>query len=115
MTAPRITAILALILMPASTWAATSRTVKISGYLDFRKPGVLVVDGQRVRQSSRTAFRGAGAAKNFDTIPTGYEMRVEGTRQTGGTILATKIDAKPNGTSMLKDVVAATSRRSSST
>lgn len=111
MTASRITAILALLLVPASTWAATSKTIKISGYLDFRKPGVLVVDGQRVRQSSRTSFRGAGAAKSFDTIPVGYEMRVDGTRQSDGTLLATKIDAKPNGTSMYEgDVVAATNQ-----
>lgn len=96
--------------IPASGFAAT-KPVKVNGYLDFRKPGVLVVDGQRVKKNGKTQFRGSGAAKNFDTIPAGYEVKAEGIRQADGTILATKIDAKANGTAMYEsDVIAATNQ-----
>lgn len=113
MNAPRclVVSLFALSLaLPASGLAAT-KVVKVNGYLDFRKPGVLIVDGQHVKKGSKTAFKGAGAAKNFDTIPAGYEVKAEGTRQADGTILATKIEAKPNGMAMYEgDVLAATNQ-----
>ena len=113
MNAPRcfaITLLATYLAIPVSGWAAT-KTVKVNGYLDFRKPGILVVDGQRVKKGSKTQLRGSGAAKNFDTIPVGYEVKAEGTRQTDGTILATKIEAKANGMAMYEgDVLAATNQ-----
>lgn len=115
MNAPRMPAVATLLtaalVLSTSTSAATSKPVKLDGYLDFRKPGILVVDGQRVRKGSSTKFKGSGAAKNFDGVPIGYEMRVEGVRQADGTILATKIEAKPNGMSMYEgDVLQATNQ-----
>jgi len=86
----------ALSLFPGVANAAT-KTVKANGYLDFRKPGAIIVDGQRILKGSKTKFKGSGAAKNFESIPPGYEVSVEGTRQSDGSILAAKIDAKPNG------------------
>ena len=114
MTAPfRIALSLALVATfgVVSPSIAATKPVKVNGYLDFRKPGVLVVDAQRVRSGSKTKFAGSGAAKSFDTIPIGYEVKAEGTRQSDGTILATKIEAKPNGMAMYEsDVLAATNQ-----
>ena len=80
---------------PAS--AATSKTIKANGYLEFRKSAYLIVDGQRVQTTTRTTFKGSGAAKNLATIPLGYEVVAQGTRQPDGTLLASKVEAKPNG------------------
>ena len=115
MNAPRFTqlaipAVVALLLVPSVSAAAT-KTVKPAGLLDFKKPGILVVDGQRVKSSSKTKFKGSGPAKSFDTIPIGYEVKVEGTRQADGTVLATKIETKPNGMAMYEgDILAATNQ-----
>ena len=91
--------------------AHAASIVKLDGYSDFRKPGVLIVDGQRVRKGTGARMRLTGAAKSFETIPAGYEVHVEGTRQADGSILATRIDAKPNGTAMFEsDVIAGTNQ-----
>ena len=114
MTVPRafiltIPLALTLSLLPVASTAATSKTVKADGYLDFRKPGVLIVDGQRVQKGAKTKFKGGGAAKNFESIPLGYEVHAEGARQADGSILAAKIEAKPNGTQSFEtDVLQAT-------
>ncbi|HET9950821.1 MAG TPA: M48 family metalloprotease [Candidatus Eisenbacteria bacterium] len=81
--------------VPAS--AATTKPIKINGYLEFRKSAYLIVDGQRIRTSVGTKFKGSGAAKSVATIPLGYEVVAQGTRQSDGTLLASKIDSKPNG------------------
>jgi len=65
---------------------------KHEGYAEFRRGDALVVDGQRVRAGARTRFKGAGAARSFDRVPLGYEMKVSGTRLSDGTILAGNAD-----------------------
>lgn len=93
-----------LVALPPLSIAATKPT-KVDGYVDFRKPGVVVVDGQRVRKGSGMRFKGSGAAKSFETVPAGYEIRGEGIRQADGTILASRLEAKPNGTAMFENDV----------
>ena len=84
--------------------AATSQVAKFDGYLEFRKQGVMIIDGQRVQTGPKTKFKGKGA-KSPETIPLGYEVRGEGVRQSGGTVLATKLEAQPNGMAMFEGEV----------
>jgi Zn-dependent protease with chaperone function len=56
-------------------------------------------------------FKGKDDARTLDTIPLGYELKVEGYRQPDGAILANKIEAKPNGSAMFeKEVYQATNQ-----
>jgi Zn-dependent protease with chaperone function len=72
------------------------------GYAEFRQRDALVVDGQRVRASARTLFKGSGDARSFDAIPLGYEVRVRGERIADGTIVASEVEARPNGTAFME-------------
>jgi Zn-dependent protease with chaperone function len=85
--------------MPA---AAASQTVKVNGYLDFRKPGYLIVDAQRIQVGAKTKFNGGGKAKSLAQIPIGYEIKATGTREKDGTVVAKSIEAKPNGMAMFE-------------
>ena len=107
----RWTASTALVLMGllASHTPVSATIVKANGYLEYRKPAYLIVDGQRIATTSSTRFKGSGAAKNIATIPLGYEVKVEGTRLADGTLKATKVEAKANGMAMYEgDVLAGT-------
>jgi Zn-dependent protease with chaperone function len=98
----------ALVLLPAMLPAQSSGRVAVSGYAEFRQGDVVIVDGQRVRATPATQFRG-GEVRSLTSIPLGYEVKAEGTRQRDGVIVATAIDARPNGTAFLeRDVTAAT-------
>ena len=85
--------------------ALGAKTTKVEGLLEYRKQGFIVVDGQRIQPAAKMKFKGTGSAKKFDTIPAGWEIRAEGTRQADGTILATKMDARPNGSAMFEGEV----------
>ncbi|MGH7723884.1 MAG: M48 family metalloprotease [Candidatus Eiseniibacteriota bacterium] len=85
-----------LLLLPAGLARAADSNVKLDGYLEFRKADYLIVDGQRVKATSSTKLKLSGEAKNPATIPLGYAMKVKGTRDAKGTVLATEIEAKPN-------------------
>ena len=89
-------------LAPAS--AIAGKIVKIDGYLDYKKSNLLIVDGQRVQFGSSTRFKGSGV-KTISAIPVGYEVKGEGSRDSYGTIVATRIEAKPNGTAMYENDV----------
>lgn len=81
---------------------AATKTVKVEGILEYRKHCFIVVDGQRVQPAPKMKFKGSGSAKNYGTIPAGYEIRAEGSRQPDGAILVTKMDARPNGSAMFE-------------
>jgi hypothetical protein len=81
------------------------KTTKVEGILEYRKPGFIVVDGQRVQPSPKMKFKGSGSVKKYDAIPAGWEIRAEGSRQPDGTILVTKMDARPNGSAMFEGEV----------
>src|SRR5262245_4511554 len=82
-----------LVLFSAGHGFAGDSQVKLEGVLEFRKADFLIVDGQRVTASSSTKLKGA---KNAAAIPVGYLMRVKGTRDAKGTVLATEIETKAN-------------------
>ncbi|GMR22836.1 MAG: hypothetical protein BMS9Abin37_1212 [Acidobacteriota bacterium] len=84
--------------------------VKLDGYAEYNNGGILVVDGQRVYALNNTRFEGDGI-RTLAGIPLGHEVKVEGRRQPSGMVLATKIEAKPNGSAMYEsEVVSATNR-----
>jgi Zn-dependent protease with chaperone function len=69
--------------------------VKLNGYAEWRRPGELVVDGQRLRANSQTKWK--GKFSSLDAVPLGDEVRVEGERQPDGAVLGREIDVRPNG------------------
>ena len=95
-----LAAVLAL-LVAAAPLASAAKTEKLNGYAEFRYDGLIIVDGQRVRASRATTFKGK-AARSLDAIPLGDEVQVKGVRLADGTVLATEVEAKPNGTALFE-------------
>ena len=76
--------------------------VELEGYAEWWHEGSLVVDGERVRPDGDMKFRGHGDARRFESIPLGYEVKVEGIRAGDGSVLAGRVEAKPNGIAWLE-------------
>jgi Zn-dependent protease with chaperone function len=87
------------------SYAAAGNSVKVSGYLDFRKPGYLIVDAQRIQVTDHTPMR--GRVKHPADIPIGYQVIVQGSRAADGTIVAGEIETHSNGTSYFENQVLA--------
>jgi len=103
------TVILLLATAPVFLTAQKPREEKFEAYAEWRKGDLLIVDGQRIRWQPKAKFKANGAAKNFATVPLGYEVNVKGTREPDGAILAKEVEAKPNGNALFEaDVKAAT-------
>lgn len=82
---------------------AANQTVKLNGYAEWRKPGELVVDGQRVRADARTKWK--GGVTSLAAVPLGHEVRVQGPRQADGGVLGREIDVRPNGSALFESDV----------
>ena len=74
---------------------------KISGYAEWRRGNTIIVDGQRVVAVPATQFKGK-AVRGLEAIALGFEVGVEGARQPDGSLVATAIDAKPNGVGLFE-------------
>ncbi len=94
--------VLVLPLQFSSTAASAGEVVKLDGYAEWRYDEFLIVEGQRVKATKGTRFSGKGAARGFDAIPLGYEVKVYGYRTPDGTVLARKVEAKPNGSALFE-------------
>jgi Zn-dependent protease with chaperone function len=92
-------AVLALLAAPPTFVGAAE---SLEGYAEWRKGGVLVVDGQRVVPAPGMTFKGGGDARDFASIPLGYEVKVKGERRAGGAIAAERIEARPNGRALFE-------------
>jgi Peptidase family M48 len=68
----------------------------LRGYLEWQKGSYIVVDGQRVRWAPETQLQ-LGRLPFVSSVPAGYEMVVVGRRTRDGSLMAERIDAKPNG------------------
>jgi hypothetical protein len=77
--------------------------IKLDSYAEWKQPGVLVVDGQRVTADQSTKWKGKFSA--IDAVPIGYEVRATGSRQPNGTVLARDIDVRPNGSALFENEV----------
>src|SRR4030095_14005255 len=78
--------------------AIAAQSVKLFGYLEYRKGSTLIVDAQRITVTPKTKLRLSGGAKGgAESIPIGYELLVQGERAADGSVVAKSIEAKPNG------------------
>ena len=68
--------------------------IRLDSYAEWRRDGDLVVDGQRVRATPKTKWKGKYTA--VGDVPLGDEVRVHGVRQPDGVVLAGEIDVRPN-------------------
>lgn len=103
MRRPRLAAVLSLLIALVPAWVLAGEDVKLDGYAEWRQGQLLVVEGQRVQVSRQTRFKGKGRARDYYSIPLGYEVKVEGERLPDGTVAARKLEAKPNGSAMFED------------
>ena len=67
----------------------------LRGYLEWQKAGYIIVDGQRVRWSPGTQLE-LGRLPFISSVPAGYEVVVTGRRTRDGSLMAERIEAKPN-------------------
>jgi Zn-dependent protease with chaperone function len=81
------------------------RGEKVDGYLEWRAGACVIADAQRVCPAPRLKFKGEGEAKSLASVPLGYELKAKGKRQADGSLLATEIEAKPNGSAMFEGEV----------
>lgn len=72
---------------------AQSRDAEIKGFGEFLKPGILIVDGQRVRVAEETKTKGVAKGQ---PIPLGSEVKVVGSWRTDGSLQASRLEVKPN-------------------
>ena len=97
-------------LFSSGAGAGESASVKLNGYAESLKDGALIVEGQLVTADRNTKFKGKGIYSIYD-VPLGFEVKVKGHRQRDGRVLASKIEAKPNGNALYEaDVVNATNQ-----
>jgi len=68
--------IISLALQFPPTAAFAREVVNLDGYAEWRYDEFLIVEGQRVKATKSTRFSGKGAARGFDTISLGYEVKV---------------------------------------
>jgi hypothetical protein len=94
-----------LVLASLRVEAATQKEEKADGYAEWRHGDVLVVDGQRVKAAAGAKFKGNGEAKDFKSIPLGYEVKAKGSRGTDGILLAKEVEAKPNAGALFEKEV----------
>jgi metalloendopeptidase OMA1, mitochondrial len=80
--------------------SAAQDTVRLDGYAEWRRAGLVVVDGQRVRADLTTRWK--GEPTSMDEIRLGHETRVRGIRQLDGSVLAREIDVRPNGSALFE-------------
>ena len=100
-------AVLATFSMSQAAGQSSKKTEKVNGYAEFKKGDTLIVDGQRVVAGSGTKVTGPKLS-GLGSIPLGYEVKLEGRRDTAGTLVAGKVDAKPNGSDgKEKEIIAA--------
>ena len=92
-----------LIAGTGSVSAQDPAAIKLDSYAEWKQPGALVVDGQRVTADRSTKWK--GKFSSIDAVPIGYEVRVSGVRQPAGVVLAREIDVRPNGSALFENEV----------
>ncbi|HET8947927.1 MAG TPA: M48 family metalloprotease [Candidatus Polarisedimenticolia bacterium] len=100
----------ALVLSFAAAGTVLAGAISVDGYLEFKKPGFIVVDGQRLQVTEKTKIS-AGKIKKAADIPLGYRVKAKGSRSKEGTIVLSTIEATKNGSEFLEsDVIAGTNQ-----
>ncbi|HYV20889.1 MAG TPA: M48 family metallopeptidase [Verrucomicrobiae bacterium] len=107
---PSRSALTALVLSFATAGTVLAGAITVQGYLDFKKPGYIIVDGQRLQVTEKTKIS-AGKFKKAADIPIGYHIKAKGSRSPEGTIVLGTIEAVKNGSEFLEsDVIAGTNQ-----
>ena len=83
--------------------SAEQNAIRLDGYAEWRRAGLILVDGQRVRADQGTRWK--GEPTSIDDIPLGHEVRVRGIRHVDGSVLAREIDVRPNGDALFESDV----------
>jgi Zn-dependent protease with chaperone function len=83
--------------------SAAPNDARLDGYAEWRRSGLIIVDGQRVGADQTT--RWTGEPKSLAEVPLGHEVRVRGARQLDGSVLAREIDVRPNRIALFEDEV----------
>ena len=78
--------------------------IEIEAYAEFRKGGIFISDGQRVRIWVGTEMVGDKVFNPAD-VKLGYRFKVEGVRLSDGLIIADKIESEPNDREFLSGSV----------
>jgi Zn-dependent protease with chaperone function len=68
----------------------------LHGYIEWQRDEYVIADGQRVRWNGDTVFQPPKTIMR--NVPLGYEFNAVGSRLSDGSLLATRISVKPNGT-----------------
>jgi Peptidase family M48 len=76
----------------------------LRGYLEWQKSNYIVVDGQRVRWAPGTQLQ-LGRLPFISSVPAGYEVVVVGRRTRDGSLIAERIDARPNGMGLYENEI----------
>jgi Zn-dependent protease with chaperone function len=99
--------LLVVLLAGASAAGAQTKATeeKAEGYAEWHVGNCYLVDGQRVCLAPAGKFKGGGEAKSFASIPLGYEVKAKGTRGADGALVATEVEAKPNGGALFEGEV----------
>jgi Zn-dependent protease with chaperone function len=80
--------------------SAAQNAIRLDGYAEWRRAGLILVDGQRVRADQGTRWK--GEPTSIDDVPLGHEVRVRGIRHVDGSVLAREIDVRPNGNALFE-------------
>ena len=80
--------------------SAAQNAIRLDGYAEWRREGLIVIDGQRVRADQGTRWK--GQSTSIQEVPLGHEVRVRGTRHTDGAIIAREMDVRPNGDALFE-------------
>ena len=111
MPARSLITLLVLTLLPGAAPSAQNgspKTEKLNGYAEWRRGDIVIVDGQRVRVTGTTKFKGKNI-RSIGDVPLGYEVNAKGARLSDGALQAVELEAKPNGQAFLEaDVKQAT-------
>ena len=84
--------------------------ISIDGYLEYKKPGFIIVDGQRLQVTDKTKIS-AGKIKKAADIPLGYRIKAKGSRSKEGTIVLSNVEATKNGSEFMEsDVINGTNQ-----
>ena len=76
---------------------------KVDGYLECRQGDRADRGRPEDRDRGRDAsFKGKEAAQDLASIPLGYEVKAKGPRQADGSLLASELEAKPNGSALFE-------------
>jgi Zn-dependent protease with chaperone function len=86
--------------------ARAGGTVKVVGYLEFKKAPYLIVDGQRIEVTDKTKVK-AGSIKRASDLPLGYVVKASGKRSNDVTLVASQIEARTNDSELMEAQVLA--------